>query len=668
MPHAVGIGCVAEVGSVSGVVVVVAACLAKLTNILGGDTGCVAVVVLLHCTPCLAEVPKAQVADIGCLVVAAGLGHTATSLAASSAFILLLIFVITDAANSELPDSNAAPKGTCPIGSGTAQPKANASRSILGNYSHWAITTDAAQCANVSRSIYAKNGSTVDAAIATLLCMGVVIPHSMGIGGGFIATIYNESSREAQVLIARETAPANASRDMFVNNTALSKWGGMAVAVPGELRGYAELHRQYGKLNWSELFEDAILLAECGFPVGRHLAMALKAGENFSTALANETRRAFLNKTTGRVLKEGDTLIQEDLAKTLKEVAQYGADYFYNGTLAEDIVKTVKRWGGIMTVDDLKNYSVQWMTPVNTTFQGNYTMFSPPPPGSGPVLSYILNIMDMFRTTEKPCLPDNVTTLHRFAESCKFGYAKRAQLGDMSFVNCSELVANMTSRDFAAQAKAKINDSCTYNDPKYYGFVNETAQKDTGTAHVTLYGSDGIAISVSSTINYYFGSLVRTNSGVLLNDEMDDFSTPGKPNLYGLAPSSANFIEPAKRPMSSMAPMVLVDSEGKVQLSLGGTGGPLITSGISLVTVRALWQGYNIKQAIDEARLHHQLIPNILMVEPFFPQDYVEELRKLGHNVTNRTGRFNVILGVQRDGDHILANSDFRKGGTVDGE
>uniref|UniRef100_A0A224YZ70 Gamma-glutamyltranspeptidase / glutathione hydrolase / leukotriene-C4 hydrolase n=1 Tax=Rhipicephalus zambeziensis TaxID=60191 RepID=A0A224YZ70_9ACAR len=589
-----------------------------------------------------------------------------SSLASLSIITLLTILVITAAADSGLPDSESTLSGTCPVGK--ANPRGNVSSSVLGNYSDWAVTTDAKQCANVSRSIYEKNGSTVDAAIATLLCMGVVIPHSMGIGGGFIATIYNESSQEAQVLIARETAPANASEDMFVNNTAGSKWGGKAVAVPGELRGYAALHSRYGKLNWSDLFDYAIFFAECGFPVGPHLAMALKAGENISNRLANETRRAFLNNETGKVLQEGDILVQKDLAKTLTKVAENGADYFYNGTFAEELVEEVKKWRGIMTVDDLKNYTVEWMTPVNTTFQGNYTMFSPPPPGSGPVLSYILNTMDMFRTTEEPCLPDNVTTLHRFAESCKFGYAKRGLLGDMRFVNCSEVVANMTSRDFAAQAKNKINDSCTYNDTEYYGFVNETAQEDTGTAHVTLYGSDGIAISVSSTINYYFGSLIRTNSGVLLNDQMDDFSTPGKPNIYGLAPSKANFIKPGKRPMSSMSPMVLVDSAGKVQLSLGGTGGSLITSGIALVTVRALWQGYNIKQAIDEPRLHHQLIPNVLMVEPSFPEEYITALSELGHNVTKRRGRFNVILGVERDGARILANSDFRKGGTVDGE
>ncbi|XP_037565240.1 glutathione hydrolase 1 proenzyme-like [Dermacentor silvarum] len=190
----------------------------------------------------------------------------------------------------------------------------------------------------------------------------------------------------------------------------------------------------------------------------------------------------------------------------------------------------------------------------------------------------------------------------------------------MNFVNCTELVNNMTSPAFASEARKKINDSHTFNDPEYYGYEKQPAQKDSGTAHAAFLGSDGVAISVSSTINYYFGSLVRTNSGVLLNNEMDDFSRPGMSNLYNLASSSPNFISPGKRPMSSMAPMILVDSAGKVQLALGGTGGSYITSGIAMVTLRAMWQGYNVKQAIDKRRLHHQLFPNNLMIEPLFPQ------------------------------------------------
>ncbi|XP_049520781.1 glutathione hydrolase 1 proenzyme-like [Dermacentor silvarum] len=541
------------------------------------------------------------------------------------------------------------------------------SSSILGNYTKWAVSTDAAQCVNVSRNIFNKGGSTADAAIATLLCMGVVIPHSMGIGGGFIATVYNQSSREAKILIARERAPENVTKDLFVNKTFKSIIGGLAVAVPGELRGYHELHKIYGKLNWSDLFDDAILFARCGFPIGKHLADALKAGEKYKFELANKTRRAFWNNQTGRILHEGETLIQEDLAQTLETVRDQGADYFYTGNLSKQVVKEVQENGKFsLPLAFHALSSVIYIAELEELPRFKHSVVKE-------LDVYVLFILILMHkrvnSQHKRNILQFVKFVHRrFTESCKFGYAKRALLGDAEFVDRKELIKNMTSKWFANEAKSKINDSCTHNDPEYYGFVNETIEQDTGTAHATFWGQDGITISVSSTINYYFGSLIRTQSGILLNNEMDDFSTPGKPNIYGVAPSKSNFIAPGKRPMSSMAPMVLVNSEGAVQLALGGTGGSLITSGVALVTVRALWQNYNIKEAIDMPRIHHQLLPNNLMVEPSFPEEDRQALRKFGHNVTERKGRFNVILGLcGRDG-RIFANSDYRKGGAVDGE
>nr|XP_050031599.1 scoloptoxin SSD14-like [Dermacentor andersoni] len=278
--------------------------------------------------------------------------------------------------------------------------------------------------------------------------------------------------------------------------------GGLAVAVPGELRGYEALHKYLnGTLKWADLFEDAILLAKCGFPVGKHLAAALKEGEVVKTALANKTRRFFMNPDTGKVLTEGDTLIQEDLANTLEDIAKYGADYFYNGTFAVKLVEDVKSNDGIMTEADLKNYSVKWVDPINVTFQDNLTMFSAPPPGSGPVLAYIMAIVDAFRTSSDYQLPDNEQTLHKFIEACKYGYAKRALLGDVDFVNCQEVINNMTSRKYAEDTKSKINLTHTFDDPTKYGFINETYLPETGTAHAVFWGED-VVISVSSTINY----------------------------------------------------------------------------------------------------------------------------------------------------------------------
>lgn len=551
---------------------------------------------------------------------------------------------------------------------GPVQVEVTPSASALGNFSQWAVSTDAAPCTPVARRIFKKGGKTVDAAVATLLCMGVVIPHSMGIGGGFIATVYSRSKKDAQVLVAREVAPAGASTDMFVKNKKGSLFGGLAIGVPGELRGYYELHRRLnGSLPWKELFTDAIRLARDGFPMGAHLANALRESQNTDTVLKENIRKTFSNPETGELLAEGELVTLKDLAKTLELIAEYGPDYFYEGEFAEKLVSEVQNNGGMLTMEDLRNYQVKWEKPVTARFKGGMTMYSAPPPASGAVLAYILGIMDAFRPSPGSFLDDTVTTLHRFAEACKFAYAKRALLGDPSFVHCEPLVRNMSSREYAANARYKISDEQTFSDPHYYGFVDEVSKPDKGTAHATFWGADGDVIVASSTVNYYFGSMLRTSTGVVMNNQMDDFSTPGMRNFYGVAPSEANFIVPGKRPMSSMAPVVVVDENGDVQLALGGTGGAKITSGVALVVMRTLWQRNSIKAAIDYPRLHHQLIPNHLMVESFFPKAYVEELRKLGHKVTYPKGRFSIMMGVSKHSGRLYANSDFRKGGTVDG-
>lgn len=556
--------------------------------------------------------------------------------------------------------------------SASAKAKQPHSLSRLGNYSRWAVSTDAAPCAEVARKIYAKGGKTVDAAVATLLCMGVVLPHSMGIGGGFIATVYSKNTSKAAVLVAREVAPKKATRDMFKEKPFLSIFGGLAIAVPGELRGYEELHKHLnGTICWKDLFEYAVRLAKCGFPMGAHLANALQEGVAKLKKMKRTLPQSFnhIFNRTGTLLKEGDIVLQEDLGKTLEDVANsYGADYFYKGAFAVKLAEEIKNNSGIITKEDLEEYKVDWMEALEVCFQGPLTMLSAQPPGSGPVLAHIMGIMDQFRNWSHQDLEDTVLTWHRFVEACKFSYAKRALLGDPKFVNVSQAIQILTSMDSAAEARAKIKDDKTFGDPSYYGFVSEPQEINHGTSHASFWGEDGVVISVSSSINYYFGSVVRTNSGIILNNQMDDFSTPGRPNLYGVPPSEANYIVPKKRPMSSMAPTVFLDDRNEPVLALGGTGGSKITSGVALVTIRTMWMAQNIKEAIDPPRLHHQLIPAQLMVEPTFPTEEADELRKKGHNVTKITTRFSVIMGVRKEGGRLYANADYRKGGDVDGE
>ncbi|XP_037514707.1 uncharacterized protein LOC119391104 [Rhipicephalus sanguineus] len=222
--------------------------------------------------------------------------------------------------------------------------------------------------------------------------------------------------------------------------------------------------------------------------------------------------QAFVNNNTKKVLQKGDKLIQLDLAKTLDDIAKNGADYFYNGSFAKELVQEVADNGGVMIEWDLTNYSASWVTPLNRTFKGNLTLYTAPPPGSGGVVAYILGIMDAFRAKEDECLQENVSTLHRFAESCKFGYAKRADLGDPQFVDCEQVLTEMTSTETAETAKGKINDSRTFGNLEYYGYTYGIARHDQGNAHATFWYRDDIVIAVSSTINHPYDSVLSQSS------------------------------------------------------------------------------------------------------------------------------------------------------------
>lgn len=510
-----------------------------------------------------------------------------------------------------------------------------------------------------------------DAAVATLLCMGVVLPKAMGIGGGFVATFYSRRERQAISLISREVAPRAARRDMFVRNATLSRRGGLAIAVPGELRGYAEIHRRLrGRLPWRALFADAIRLASEGFPVSNLLAHSICHEARYLFGCPDgpcePTWKPFWNSKEKRPLRAGELLVQKDLARTLVEIAHYGPDHFYKGKLAEQMVREIADHGGILSLKDLRSYKPTWVRPVSATFRDGRVAFSAPPPAGGAIYTYIMAIMDAFRSNDHAQLRDDVLTLHRFVEACKFAYAKRALLGDPRFVSVADVVRKLLSPDYAEATRWKIDDDRTYHDPAHYGFVGQMTPPSKGTAHLSMWG-DGDALSVTSSINSFFGSHVRTSSGVVLNNHMDDFSIPGESNYWGVAPSKANFIEPGKRPQSSMSPTIVLDPNGDVELVVGGSGGPKITTGVALVSIRALWMDNNIKDAIDYPRVHNQLIPDHIMVEPAFSKMYALLLKAKGHNIKTVPGEFSKVHGVLRKGGRLYANADYRSGGDVYG-
>uniref|UniRef100_A0A1A9X253 Gamma-glutamyltransferase n=1 Tax=Glossina brevipalpis TaxID=37001 RepID=A0A1A9X253_9MUSC len=508
-----------------------------------------------------------------------------------------------------------------------------------------AIVSNGLGCADIGREVLCDGGTAIDAAIATLLCESAVVPHGMGIGGGFMATIYTKLHKKIETIIARESAPAAAHKNMFIGRSSLQ--GPRAVAVPGEMLGYWELHQRYGRLPWKSLFQPTIKLCREGHLISKFLAAAIKSKEK--EIRAEPSMAALFVKSDNSLYKEGDFLTRPTLAMTLERIAENGADEIYGGgKTGKMLVKDIQNMGGIITERDLINYKVQFeKNYVETDIAGGYKLYSTPLPSSGALLVFILNVMSGLYT-DNECI-----YWHRAIETYKHAFGQRTKLGDLNnepddpqiIKNTFE---NLLSVEFAEKIRNLIHDNGTYTDMLHYG-AHFSIKEDHGTTNLAVLAPNGDAITITSTINTYFGAKVCSPStGIILNNEMDDFSTPGVVNAYGVLSSPANYIYPGKRPMSSTCPSIILDNEGNVRLLVGAAGGTKITTAVAQTIIKYLIFNETLDRAVHDGRLHHQLSPMKVFVEENVPKSIVNYLKEIGHEteILGEDGGFSALTAI----------------------
>ncbi|THC94898.1 hypothetical protein EYZ11_005620 [Aspergillus tanneri] len=475
-------------------------------------------------------------------------------------------------------------------------------------------------------------GNAADAMVATVFCVGVIGMYHSGIsGGGFM--LVRTPGGEFESIDFRETAPAAAFEEMFRNNTGAATTGGLASGVPGEIRGLEHLHTKYGLLPWSTVMQPAIQIARNGFPVTedlvRYMKLAVGDGEDF---LTSDPTWAIDFAPNGTRLGLGDTITRKRYADTLETIAKYGPDSFYSGPIAETMIQALQAANGTMTLEDLRNYTIAIRNVSEIDYRG-YKITSTTAPSSGTVA---MNILKVLGTYGDFFTPDNVNlSTHRLDEAMRFGYGLRANLGDPSFLEGMDAYQeDMLTKATIDEIRQKISDIRTQNVSVYDPSGYESLETP-GTSHIATADHSGFAISTITTINLLFGSKVMVpETGIIMNNEMDDFSVPGSSNSFGYIPSKANFIRPGKRPLSSITPAIVTRPDGTVFFIAGSAGGSRIITATVQNIIHAVDEGLSAAEALAKPRLHDQLVPNQSVFEYTYDNATVAFMKAKGHNVT----------------------------------
>jgi len=494
------------------------------------------------------------------------------------------------------------------------------------------VTTQHFLATKVGEKILNQGGNAYDAAIAVGFTLAVVLPRAGNIGGGGFMVMHDSITNKNYSIDYREMAPAKSFTNMYLNedgsfNTSkLSTFGYLASGVPGTVAGFWEVHQKFGSLDWELLLEDAIYYAENGFEITPYMGdMLSKYKEKLS--YFEPTNRIFMKHNPNFI---GSKLVQKDLANTLKLIAVQGKDGFYKGEVAQKIADEMKKNGGLITEDDLKNYTPKWRKPLISDYRNNKIITMGPPSSGGVHIIQMLNILENYDLKQ---IGHNTTDyINLLAEVMKYAYADRSKhLGDPDFFDVP--ILEITNKKYAKSIKNKIKIGKSTPSSKILpGSFDDN--ESTETTHFSVADKNGNVVSSTYTLNSTFGSGVTIKgTGILMNNEMDDFSaSPGIPNQFGLLGAEANKIQPKKRPLSSMTPTIVM-KENELFFTTGSPGGSRIISAVLQSILNIIDFEMNLEEANKSKRIHHQWQPDILQIEFSLNDNIKQQLLNLNYKV-----------------------------------
>ena len=530
-----------------------------------------------------------------------------------------------------------------------------------------AIASQGEFTSKAAAQMFSEGGNIIDAFVAASFAVSVERPQSTGIGGGGFLLYYSQVDKKTYAIDFREVAPLRAHKNIYLDSKGnarpmLSREGGLAVATPGLVKGLWEIHQRWGKLPWSATVAPAIKLADEGFPLYAHLHRAITLRETLLKR--DEGARKIFFTPDGKIPDQGYLIIQKDLARTLRRISAQGARGFYQGPVAKNIVQTIRMRGGIMSQKDLDGYTVIHRDPVSTHYQGK-TLYSFPPPSSGGVhVIQILKMLEPFDLKNKG--PQSTYATHLTAKAMQRAFLDRSlYLGDPDFNTV--LTKGLINKKYVEKLSESIASESAVSSDELK--MIPLPAESTETTHFSIADNDGNMVASTQTINGYFGSgVIAQDTGIILNNEMDDFAQKvGATNLFGAVGGKNNLVEPQKRPLSSMSPTIVTEND-KAIMAVGSPSGTRIISCVAQTLLNYLEYEMPLYESVAATRIHQQYLPDQLTVEsPFLSSKVMKELKEKGHKVVEGSLGCSV-QAVARDGLTLKAVSDPRNEGLALGQ